>query len=134
MREKSLKLATMPRMNKIIEEQLKKVGCADLSNFDPNTNTYRIKKRVDVKLEAGNTYLIKLDDKLLVSDLCPQLQYTFNGGRLPIDKYCKADVEKVVGGYMRVVCLGYDDERKADLTTVWQGWLPTSSVTVLERL
>lgn len=121
-------------MNKIIEEQLKKVSCADLSDFDPNTNTYHIKRRVDVKLEAGNTYLIKLDDKLLVSDLCPQLQYTFNGGRLPIDKYCKADVEKVVGGYMRVVCLGYDNECKTDLASVWQGWLPISSVTVLERL
>ena len=38
-------------MNKLIEDQLKKVTCADLSNFNKETNIYLIPKKRDIKIK-----------------------------------------------------------------------------------
>lgn len=53
----------------LIEKELKKVEKADLSNFDPLTNTYIIKKRKDIKIEEDNCYLIYLKDSLFSNDV-----------------------------------------------------------------
>ena len=55
-------------MNKIIEEQLKKVERADLSNFDKEKNTYFIPKRQDIKIEEDCCYLIQLLPTLFTND------------------------------------------------------------------
>ena len=49
-------------MNSLIEKELKKVEQADLSNFDRNTNTYHIPRKVDIKIKEDACYLIYLED------------------------------------------------------------------------
>lgn len=48
--------------NKIIEEQLKKINDADLSNFNKEENTYYIPKKQTIKIEENNCYILKLKD------------------------------------------------------------------------
>jgi hypothetical protein len=45
---------------KIIDQQLKKVQNADLSNYNSDTNTYFIKRKVGIKLEEDKGYIINL--------------------------------------------------------------------------
>jgi hypothetical protein len=47
-------------MNQIVKKQLEKVTYADLSNFNPETNTYYIKKYTRAKYNIGKCYLVKV--------------------------------------------------------------------------
>ncbi len=55
-------------VNDLIEKELKKVEKADLSNFNPETNTYIIPKRKDIKIEEDNCYLVHLKDTLFSNE------------------------------------------------------------------
>lgn len=49
-------------MSDLIKKQLEKVQIADLSNFDPKTNTYIIPQKKSIKIENNKAYLIYLND------------------------------------------------------------------------
>ena len=51
-------------MNKIIENQLKKVENADLSHFNIEDNSYFIPKKVDIKIEENKCYLIHIKNTI----------------------------------------------------------------------
>lgn len=117
--------------NKIIEEQLKKVEYADLSNFDAKTNTYMIPKRVDVKIEEDKCYLIQLLPTLFKNET---LKINWNSGNMPTFDYMKIDVSKMIGKMIKVVGTGYDFEEQKDLATFWSGWLSTQDIKVIKKL
>lgn len=55
-------------MNSLIKKQLDLITEADLSNFDPETNTYHIPKRQDIKVEEENCYLIHCKPSLFLNE------------------------------------------------------------------
>lgn len=117
--------------NKIIEEQLKKVEYADLSNFNEETNTYFIPKRTDIKLEEDNCYLIKLKPTLFTNET---LKTNWNKGSVPKYEYLKVDVSKKMVNMIKVVATAFDYDLNQDLSYFWSGWLTIADIEVLQKI
>lgn len=115
----------------IIQKQLSKVEYADLSRFDPQTNTYIIKKRVDMKLEVDNCYLIRVKPSAYNN---MTVTINWNGGNVPPSEYLKVDISKIMGKMVRVVGVSHDYQTKQDLTSFWSGWLSTDDLEVISKL
>lgn len=118
-------------MNKIIEDQLRKVEYADLSNFNPETNTYIIKKRVDLKIEEDGCYLIKLKSSAFNNQ---GVIVNWNNNSMPEYDTLKVDVSKKMGKMIKIVGLGFDLATNTDTGKFWSGWLSEDDITVLRKL
>lgn len=115
----------------IIKKQLEKVEYADLSNFNPETNTYVIKKRVDIKLEVDSCYLIQVkpsayNNFVVISN--------WNNGNMPMYEYLKVDISKLMGKMVKVVGVAHDYQNHQDLASFWSGWLSTDDLEVIAKL
>lgn len=118
-------------MNKIIEEQLKKVEVADLSDYNSLTGTYFIKKRVDVKIEEDKCYLIRLKPTAFTNYA---VLVNWNKGNNPIYEYMKIDVSKKMGKMIKVVGIKYDYANQKDDQGFWSGWLLIDDLEVISKL
>jgi len=122
--------------NKIIEQQLKKVTLADLSDYEEKEDcyVYHIRKHVDAILEVDKCYLIKIDLKKLRSD---DYAYLVNYNRvntIPECDYMKVDVVKKLATMFHVNAVYYDYESKKDLNKSWSGWLPQDTIKIINEL
>lgn len=117
--------------NKIIEEQLKKVEYADLSNFDAEKNIYIIPKRVDIKVEVDKCYLIQILPELFNDSA---LKVNWNNGSIPKHTYMKIDVSKILGKTLKVVGTGFDITMQKDISDFWSGYLPLKYIKVIKKL
>lgn len=115
----------------IIEKQLKQVVNADLSNFDPETNTYYIPKRVDKKIEEDKCYLIRLKPQAFTNRYVID---NWNNGSIPDCKYLKIDVSRKMSKMIKVVSVGFDYEHNKDLSYFWNGWLSTDDIEVIDYI
>lgn len=94
-------------INKIIEKELNKVSEADLSNFDPSTNTYVIPQKKSIKLEVDCFYFIHLKNTFFKDD---SLKVNWNNNTLPIYEYLKIEVLTTLPRMIKVAAIGYDDK------------------------
>ena len=120
-------------MNKIIEDQLNKVIYADLSNVSEDGLTYHISKIIKKVLIKNHSYLIELDDSLLVDNPSSILQTNYNNNKHPTYKYMKVEVDDVLGKVVHVSGVGYDKEKNQNLL-MWSGYLTTKDINILEEL
>lgn len=106
-----------------------------MSHFNKNTNSYFIPKKIDIKLEEDNYYLIELNEVLLKSNTTlDALMNNWNQGNMPKDKYYKIDVCKKVGDMIKINGAAFDYINKKDLPGMWSGWLPIKEIKVIEKL
>ena len=117
--------------SKIIEQQLKKVQAANLQNYNPETNTYLIKRRFDIKIEEDSAYIIKLKDSAFSNTA---IINNWNNGSFPKVNYLKIDVNKKMNNMIKVVSVGYDFVNKQDLMAYWSGWLALDNIEIIEKL
>lgn len=118
----------------IVQKQLKKVQNADLSDFDPKTNTYFIKKRVDIKVEEDKCYIFKLKSSLFENAV---LKSNWNNGMVPPCTYFKAEVSKIMNKMIKIVGIGSNDLsvlNNNQATQFWTGWLSLQDVEVLQKV
>lgn len=118
-------------INKLIQDQLNNVKFADLSNFYPESNTYIIKKREDIKFEEDSCYLIHIKVSAFTNTT---LAINWNNGSYPPHPYLKVDVSKIVGKMVKVVGIGFDPETSQDLSIFWSGWLFIEDVEILSKI
>lgn len=119
-------------MNKLIRDQLNKCSEADLSNFDPTTNTYLIPKKVSLKISIGDSYLIELSKDAL--DINSVTNVNWNQCKSPTDKYYKVMVEDIKAKMIKVDGLAFDYENDKDLNRFWTGWLRVDSINILKKI
>lgn len=106
-----------------------------MSHFNKETNTYFIPKRVDIKLEENNYYIIELNEALLKSNSSlNSLMNNWNQGNMPKEKYYKIDVCQKLGDMVKINGASFDYINKVDLPGMWSGWLPIKEIKVLEKL
>ena len=115
----------------IIKEQLAKVEQADLSNFDAKSNTYYIKKRKDIKIEADHDYLIVLKPAAFNNSA---VITNWNGGSMPTTSCLKINVLKNMGKMIQVVAVDFDMQSQTSSGTFWQGWLAVSDFDIIQKL
>lgn len=113
----------------VIQDQLKKVLVADLSNFDEKTNTFFIKKYEHTKFEVGKYYLIRLDNTLMNRD--NEIMCNWNNSEIPEHNIFKVEIIKEMGKLIYVQGVSYDEE-KGNTGEIWSGWLPTDEIKLLE--
>lgn len=118
-------------VSKIIEQQLKKTQNVDISNYNPETNTYIIKKRNDIKIEENCMYLIKLKDSAFSNTVVIN---NWNNGFFTSSRYLKIDVHTKMTNMIKVVGVGYNIETQQDLISRWSGWLCIDNIEILEKL
>ena len=119
-------------MNKIIEAQLNKVKEADLSQFDPETNTYKIPRKKDIKVEEDGCYLIRCKPTLFTNIV---LKTNWNNDKpFPKTTYLKIDVSRKMSGMIKVVGIGYDIVNHTSLDYFWTGWLTLNDIEVIKKL
>lgn len=118
-------------MNKIIESQLSKVREADLSNFDPETNTYKIPRKREIKVEEDGCYLVKCKPTLFTNIV---LKTNWNNNSVPKVDYLKIDVSRKMSDKIKVVGLGYDFINDKTLDYFWSGWLTLGDIEVIKKL
>ena len=118
-------------VNELIEKELKKVEKADLTNFNPETNTYLIPKRKDIKVEEDCCYLVRLKDTIFTNET---LKVNWNNGSLPTYKYLKIDVSKMLPKMIKVVAVGFDNETQKDISYFWSGWLTLDEIEVIKKI
>ena len=117
----------------IIKEQLEKCQFADLNNFDPNTNTFYIKKYSKPTYELNHCYLVKLPLNIVnASDSV--LAVNWNNGNYPRAQYLKIYISKALGTMIYVDSIGFDFDTKQDLPLMWSGWLNTQELTQISAL
>lgn len=117
----------------IIKEQLEKCQFADLNNFDPNTNTFYIKKYSKPTYELNRCYLVKLPVSIVnVPDSV--LAVNWNNGSCPKAQYLKIYISKVLGNMIYVDSIGFDFETRQDINAMWSGWLDINSLTQISSL
>lgn len=118
-------------MNKVISDQLDKVINADLSNYNPDTNTYIIPKKVDIKLEEDCCYLIYIKPSAKTNST---VNINWNNGSYAPFSYMKVDISKKMGKMIKVTGIEYDNITGQDLGKFWSGWISMDDIKVLTRL
>jgi len=119
--------------SEIVKKQLKKVNWADLSNFDPITNTYIIKKYSQPTYSIGKMYIVQVADQLVCNNNSV-VATNWNNGTSPQYNYLKIYVSKILDKMIYVDSISYDTVHKKDLSLMWSGWLPVDNLIQIESL
>ena len=117
----------------LIQEQLQKCQFADLNNYDPITNTFRIRKYCQPTYELNKCYLVRLPNTA-VDNTDSVLAVNWNNGNSPKTQYLKIYISKIMGPMIYVDSIGFDFVTKQDLSYMWSGWLNTSELTQIAVL
>lgn len=117
----------------IIKEQLDKCQFADLNNYDPNTNTFYIRKYCKPTYEINHCYLVRLPLNI-VDAPDSVLAVNWNNGSCPKTQYLKIYISKCLGNMIMVDSVGFDFNAKQDLNLMWSGWLDTQTLTQIAVL
>lgn len=122
--------------NNIVEQQLKRVTTADLSNCKEKEDcyVYTIKKHVEAVLEVDNCYLVKINIKRLNSG---DYNYLVNWNKVtvyPECEYMKIDVMKKMATMFQINGIYYDNENKLDMNKSWSGWLPQDVIQIISKI
>lgn len=116
----------------IIETQLEKCQFADLSNFDPATNTFHIPKYSKPTYQVGAFYLVKVAADV-VGNPTSVVATNWNRGSYPQFQYLKAYVAKTSGKMIYIDTIAYNIETETDIPAFWSGWLSIDSLTQLRQ-
>ena len=120
-------------MRDLIRKQLESCSYANLSNFDANTQTFKISKYSKPKYELGKMYLVQVSGAL-VNNTNSVIATNWNNGTAPSYTYLKIFVSKALGKMIYVDSLGFDPQTRNDINTLWSGWLPTEELTMISSV
>lgn len=120
-------------MNKIIEEQLKKIQAANVIQDIKDKNIYKIPKYCKPIYTINKCYIVKLD-KNIINNTTSILATNWNNGVAPKAEYYKIYINNTIGKMLKVDGLEYDYVNKCDKTQIFSGWLDSNDLTQLEIL
>lgn len=120
-------------MREIIKQQLQNCSYANLSNYDPATQTFLIPKYQKPHFALGSMYLVQLSGAL-VNNVSSVIAANYNNGTAPMYPFLKIFVSKSLGKMIYVDSLGFDPQTKQDINVLWSGWLPTDELTLISQV
>jgi hypothetical protein len=120
-------------MRELIKQQLQNCSYANLSNYDPNTQTFLIPKYQKPHFALGNMYLVQLSG-VLVNNTTSVLAANYNNGTAPMYPFLKIFVSKSLGKMIYVDSLGFDPQTRQDINVLWSGWLPVDELTLISQV
>lgn len=117
-------------MNKFILEQLKNTK-VKLPYYDDNTVELFIPKRNDIINDeniVGINYKILLEDYIIHPYDGFTLHENWNNNVIPTDNIMNVEIIQQLGKMIKISGIGVNDNK------VWSGWVPKSSIKIIERL
>ena len=120
-------------MRDLIKQQLENCSFANLTNFDPETQTFLIPKYQKPHYELGKMYLVKVSGAI-VNNTNSVIATNYNNSTAPSYDYLKIFVSKSLGKLIYVDSLGFDLATKQDSNVMWSGWLPVDELTLISSI
>ena len=120
-------------MRELIKQQLLNCTYANLSNFDPKTQTFIIPRYSKPKYVLGNMYLVQVSGAI-VNNNNSAVASNWNNGTSPAFPFLKIFVSKELGKMIYVNSIGFDPNTKQDINTLWSGWLPTEELIMISQV
>lgn len=120
-------------MRDYVKKQLEQCALADLSNFDPATNTYHIPKYTKPTFDLNKMYLIRVFKTQLIKEN-NVIAINWNHNSIPPTEYLKIYVSKTLGHMIYVDAIGYNYETKTDTMSCWSGWLDMTQIEQIAKL
>ena len=121
-------------MNKIIAQQLKKLGVAKMDSYDELKHTYLFKKHVAKIFKLNSFYIVRLDKSLTSATGDEILVNNWNKGNYPKHSCMKVQINKKMGNMLFVCGVYYDDFSKKDMNEYFNGWLPDEKLEIIEEV
>ena len=124
-------------MNPLVKSQLEKIRGVVIPDYDDSTLQIHIPIKSEVAtitLEQDKCYVVSVEDYILNPPDGFTLHTNWNNNKIPKHKFMKIDVCKIMGKMVKVNSIGYDIVNKTNINDMWEGWLPESSITIIERL
>lgn len=124
-------------MNKIIEDQLKKLKLCKVPPYTPETLELFIPKQELNKktiFDVNSWYIIQLEHYIINPPPDFNLHSNWNKGIVPKYEFMKAQVLQCMGKMLKIKGVGYDITNNLDTSYIWEGWLPSKSVKIIEKL
>ena len=124
-------------MNPLVKSQLEKIRGVVIPDYDDSTLQIHIPIKSEVAtitLEQDKCYVVSVEDYILNPPDGFKLHTNWNNNKIPKHKFMKIDVCKIMGKMVKVNSIGYDIVNKTNINDMWEGWLPESSITIIERL
>lgn len=124
-------------MNKIVEEQLKKLKICKVPEYDENTMELYITKQSPNKqclLEENHCYILQFERYILDPPPNFTLHSNWNNGISPKHEFVKAEVSKIMGKMIKVNSVGYDIKTDTDTNDIWEGWVPYKGIKIIKEI
>lgn len=117
----------------ITMKQLRQVAFADVSNFDPTTNTITIPKYTKPSYNLGSVYIITLP-KDIINNPNTILASNWNHGGYPKYFCYKAYISDTKGRMIYIDAVEFDLDANKDRTGMWSGWLDINTITQIRKI
>lgn len=115
--------------NKIVESQLNEIREADLSLFDSATSTFTIPKKLNLPINVGCCY------KIRIKRVDPTITSNWNGGRTPSYIFYQVEVTKKMGNMILVEGPAFNpNTSEINSADFWTGWLNKEDIEILSKL
>lgn len=117
-------------MNKFILEQLNSIKHITLPEYNENTVELFIPKNstINYDVNVGSVYRIQLDDYIIHPYDDFKLHENWNSNIIPTDNVMNIEIIEHLGKMIKISGVGVHDSK------VWTGWVPKSSMKIIERL
>lgn len=117
----------------IIRDQLAKSQAFKRAVYNPTTDTYIIKKSVEIRPIPDKSYFIVLDDNI-INNNSSTLAINWNSGKSPVSKYYIIEVLKIIGGYLYCIGIPCDEHKNKINNNIWEGYLPLNCIDIKEQV
>ena len=114
---------------------------AQLPDYDENTTQLIIPKKGTKVIPKGynelvlnHNYLIMFAKYIINPPDNFTLHTQWNKGIVPEHICMKIKVQQEMGKMVKVGGFGYDYDNQKDLDYFWSGWVPKSSITIIEEI
>ena len=124
-------------MNPIVKQQLEKCRVANIPPFDDDTKEIVINKGnkfIASEYQVHKCYFVELEDYIINPPPDFTLAVNWNKGTVPPSKYMKVEIAQVMGKMIRIIGTGYDMINHVDMNVIWEGWVPGTSMKLLQKL
>lgn len=121
-------------INKLIEKQLEKLEIAKPGPYDPIKKQFIIPKYNPLKLEVGNSYILRLKPYITNPPENSTLVTNWNNNTFPVCSIVKAYVSRSLGTMVKIDTCGYDLDNKVELSQTWTGWIKRDDAEIISAL
>lgn len=121
--------------SELLKKQLEESDIFQHAIYNKETNTYLVRKCDIIIPHKGHSYVVLLDNSLIIDKGDFVTQFNWNKGKFPSEKCYKIDVEDIIGKMILCTGIGFDLTKDENiLNCFWHGYLPKDKIKIAKEL